>query len=205
MSAHPYPVGDPRNPNAQPLLVFFEEETEPNLRASKEHGVPMFDNLVIAKVMMPGDSKSDVKYEVYRKRPDGSEKLSHQDRFGEAYEQWRKGNAPTGTGTPLTEVPWIDRATAETFKARQVYTLQQLAELSDQLIAGFPRGMHWREKARAMLAEGGKDAELTRLAEENAEMKERLSNMERMLSEQQAKAQPGARRKAAKQKETEAA
>lgn len=190
MNQHPYPVPDPRNPGAPPSLVFFEEDAIPNPKASQDAGVPIFDNVVYARVLVPGQSKSDVKYEVYRKRPDGSEKLSEQYRFGSAFNQWREKQQPPDSGTPLDRVPYLNKAQIETLRHVNIFTEQQLAQVSDTALQHIGMGAReLRAQAQARLAEGGKDAVLTKQASEIEELKARCDSLERLLREATAQTQ----------------
>jgi hypothetical protein len=119
----------------------------------------VFDIAHRVRVVVPG-SKGDEGpiYELARKKS-GEEAWKTDSyaygRFGKPYEDWKAGRASSDAGTPLEQWPLMDVGLVAAFKAANVYTVQQLATLSDGLLDTAIRrgGREWRAKAQAWLDE----------------------------------------------------
>jgi hypothetical protein len=149
---------EPKAPaNTPPLLLFFSEVAVKDERASK-NGPPVFAPVHQVRVVVAG-SKGDEGpiYELARKRADGEWKIDTYayGRFGKPYDDWKAGRASADAGTPQEQWPLMDVALVAAFKAANVYTVQQLAELPDGLLDTAIRrgGREWRAKAKAWLDE----------------------------------------------------
>jgi len=169
---------DPRFP---PCLVFFDEEAVKNEVESANRGVPVFDNVVFARVLAAGQKQADAKYEVWRRRADGTESFKPTSfrRFQKLFEEWREKRTSTDAGTPLEMWPALDRAMVETLRHLNIYSVQQLAALSDSYLQNIGMGAReLRAKAQAFLAQGAGIADIQRMAAEIEELKRRLREAE---------------------------
>lgn len=181
-----------REPNAPagtpPLLLFFYEQAVKDERASRD-GPPVFVPVDYVKVVVAGSKGGEGPiYEMARTLADGTVKRDAQamKRFGRPYEDWKAGRAVADAGTPLEQWPLMDVAMVAAFKAANVYTVQQLAGLSDSLLDTAIRrgGREWRAKALAWLDEartaaGDVEARATiaRQQEEIDELKEQVKQL----------------------------
>lgn len=171
-----------------PLMLFFSEEAEKDERASRL-GPPVFDTVHRVRVVVAGARGNEGPiYTMWRKRHDGSEKIDDQrayQRFQRPYEDWKAGKAPADAGTPLEQWPLMDVAMVATFKLAHVYTVQQLATLSDgALDTSIKRGgREWRAKAQAWLDEAKTAAGDVQARAEIAELKEQLAETQKLLKE----------------------
>jgi hypothetical protein len=143
---------------APPLLLFFKEDTAKNERESK-NGPPVYDIVHTVRVVVAGSRGGEGPiYELARKKYGQEEWKTDQyayNRFGKPYEDWKAGRASADAGTPLEQWPLMDAGLVAAFKAANVYTVQQLAGLSDGLLDTAIRrgGREWRAKAIAWLDE----------------------------------------------------
>lgn len=150
---------EPKAPrDAPPLLLFFEEGTAKNVAESK-NGPPVFDIIHKVRVTVIGSKANEGPiYEIARLKYGQEEwKIDHYaySRFGKAYEDWKAGRASADAGTPLEQWALMDVGLVAAFKAANVYTVQQLACLSDGALDTSIRrgGREWRAKAIAWLDE----------------------------------------------------
>lgn len=175
MSQIPYQYKRPgEDPKIPPSLVFFEDKAIKNQRASTEAGMPIFDAVTFAKIVAPGQRNSEVVIEVYRKFPDGTERMRPEGQHLHGlFRQWQEKSGPQNAGTPLDQWPVIDIAQAEMFRFQHVYTVQQLAELPDGVLQHIGRGAReMRAKAQAWLAQASENVDVGKMASEIEELKE---------------------------------
>ena len=182
-----------REPNAPagtpPLILRFEEVAIKNEVASRD-GPPVFDIVKQVKVVVAGMRDEGPIYEMERLRADGTVKLGDENarrRFGKPFEEWKAGQSPSMTGTPLEQWPLMDKAMVASLKATHVYTVQQLAELPDSALdQSFRRGgREWVAKAKTWLedartAAGDVEARAT-IARQQQEIDELREQMREML------------------------
>lgn len=153
------PFKEPGAPQGTPpLLLFFEERAVKDERASR-NGPPVYYPAHFVRVVVAGSRGGEGPvYEMARKLPDDTWKANTEARalkFQRPYEDWKAGRASPDAGTPLEQWPLMDVAMVAAFKAANVYTVQQLAALSDGVLDTAIRrgGREWRAKAQAWLDE----------------------------------------------------
>lgn len=158
------------------LAVKFYKKPVKMEFASQEAGRPIFEERVYIKIMVPGDSLTEIDRPIYEE---------DKARFPKHWYDFmnRHGNEEVITGTPLTEWPLITKSQAEELKGIKFHTVESIAHASDQQLQriGMIGGMSphsFREKAKAFLnmaqdsAEVAKrEEELNSLREENARIK----------------------------------
>lgn len=207
-----------REPNAPPktppLLLFFSEEAVKNEAASKD-GPPLFDVAHVVKVVVAGARGDEgPKYTLWKRRPDGTEKIEEQkayQRFRLPYEQWKTGQLPANTGTPLEQWPLMDVAMVAALKVAHVYTVQQLSELSDAQCEQVLRrgGREWRAKALAWLDEArtaaGDVEARARIAKLEDELKETKDLLKQALKNQNTQGFDAPKRRSSKAKDDDMA
>lgn len=180
--------------------VKFYMEAVHDVRASKEAGRPIYKDTEMVEVLIPGDKNfrpvflaHDLAEQPSHDNPNG---ITWAEKFSEAYGDFKAGNARSLSGTPLEEAPFLTRAKVAELKALKVETVEQLAELPDRALSRMGPGVRGlMEQAKAYLETAAATAEPTKLAEENAAMKDRIAQMEAMMAEMQQKRGPGRPRK----------
>lgn len=170
-----------------PLILFFKEEAVKDERASRD-GPPVFYPTHQVRVVVAGSKSNEGPiYELARKLSDGTWKQDRQacQRFGRPYEDWKAGRASSDTGTPLEQWPLMDVAMVATLKASHVYTVQQLATLSDSALDTSIRrgGREWRAKAQAWLDEARTAAGDVEARAENARLREELDGLKKQVQQ----------------------
>ena len=182
------------------VLRFFETADKNNFW-SERAGKPVFDTVLMAEVITPGQAASTLTVEIERTfneaaglNEDGSRKVRHTNHYTKFQKQVEAYKSDSGEyiddGTPLKSWAQIDRGTAETFIAQGIHTVEGLASVSDGVLHNLGMGARTlREQAKAFLTarqfgmptaqQAAEQVRLeTRVAEleaENASLKEALA------------------------------
>jgi hypothetical protein len=159
-------VDNPNNPFAgdDGLWVRFEMVPVEDPEKSKEAGRTICVDTPHVEIRTPGD-RDNVLYRAMTE-------LDKQ-RFKKRYEEWLKTQTDEPTeGTPLSEVPSFKRREVEECRYLNIYTLEQLAAVSDAHVKK-DRGLFgYRERARNYLDVSLRGKEASKLQAE----KEALDN-----------------------------
>jgi hypothetical protein len=158
------------------LAVQFYKKSMKQEDASAEAGRPIFKEFDFVRIMIPGDNLTEI---------DTYAQESHKQRFPRQWAHYQ--NQVAGhediVGTPLDQWPQVTRSQAEELRGLKFYTVESIADCSDQQLQriGMVAGMsphNFRLKAKAFLnlandsAEvAQRESELQALREENAKIK----------------------------------
>jgi hypothetical protein len=158
------------------LAVQFYKKSMKQEDASNEAGRPIFKEFDFVRIMIPGDNLAEI---------DTYAQESHKQRFPRQWAHYQ--NQVAGhediVGTPLDQWPQVTRSQAEELRGLKFYTVEAIADCSDQQLQriGMVAGMsphNFRLKAKAFLnlandsAEvAQRESELQALREENAKIK----------------------------------
>lgn len=161
------------DPYAGAHVIFYKEPVE-NTYKSKDAGYPVFEERDFIEIMYPGNTLNIIRREVI-----DSDKAT----FPRHWALYQQMGVPTHVGMPVEEWPVVTRSVSKSLKALGFHTVEQVAAASDQNIArmGMACGMEphtFREKARAYLASAADTAEAQKYAQENAELRQRLKDLE---------------------------
>ena len=173
--------------DSPPLLLFFFEDAIKDERASRS-GPPVYYTGHFVRVVVAGSKGNEGPiYEMARKLDDGW-KLNGENaarRFQRPYEDWKAGRVSADAGTPLEQWPLMDVAMVAAFKAANVFTVQQLATLSDGLLDTAIRrgGREWRAKALAWLDEAKQAAGDVEARAQIARQQEKIEQLEALLKD----------------------
>lgn len=164
-------------PGPDGSLLRFGYSAEKNERASVMNGRAIFDTILWAEVVTPGQKSSTPRYELERvwsqqsKQALGltedSKRSFKYNEFREQVEKFKKMEEMSDMGgTPLSAWPRIDRALLATLQSLNIYTVEHLANLSDTNIQTIGMGaMELREQARAFLNTAGGTAQVSELTD----------------------------------------
>jgi hypothetical protein len=172
------------------LAVQFYKKTVKQDIASDEAGRPIFKEFDFVRIMIPGDNLTEI---------DTYAQESHKQRFPRQWAHYQ--NQVAGhediVGTPLDQWPQITRSQAEELRGLKFYTVEAIADCSDQqlqrigMVAGMsPHNFRLKAKAFLNLANDSADvaqreAELQALRQENAkitaETDAKLSKMQEQM------------------------
>jgi len=124
------------------LLVKFFKHAELSHHKSKQSGMPIYDNVDMVSVINPGE-KEEVKVVADE---------FHKRRFPKQWEAYKAGMDQEQSGTPLDHLFPNEPGTILTLKTFHVYTIQQLAAISDTAMGQLPMGRTLSDKAKAYLS-----------------------------------------------------
>lgn len=130
-----------------------------NNRASEEAGAEVGANVDYIMIICPGQTKS----EVHRKASE-TDKLQ----YAQEWAAYQVGREQQQSGTPIEMLPGLPSGMADALKALYIYTIEQMANLSDLAMQKVGMGGNEiRLKARAYLERGS--AELASVRAELAD------------------------------------
>lgn len=174
-------------------LVFFWEDAKEYGQAGK----PCYASVLFMKVIVPGDNKSEAVYEVETVYQEGkphpifgalrkNDSIPGRERFERCIADYkaRQGGPAALTGTPIDKAPWINKAMSLTLRHNGVYTVEDLAGLSDtglERIGMGARGM--KQKAVDFLAASEKTAVQMQSAEQNRQMQSQIDRLQQQLTD----------------------
>ena len=158
------------------LAVQFYMRPVKDERESAKEGRPIFRDVPYVKIQIPGDKLSAW---------EGRVTEEHRMRFPRQWEMFEAGHRTEQiVGTPLKEWPALTASQVAQMNALGIYTVDQLAALSD---TGLERlGMHARtlqKKARAFLEAATSTAPIEQLTAENERLKEEMAAMRKTQEE----------------------
>ena len=165
------------DPNAV-KVVFFTKPKELPYR-SKTEGRPIWENQEYVSVLQPGE-KSPIVLEAH----DG-----HRQRWKPQYEAFLAGKAAMPVGTPLTIILPGQEATVNELNGLGVFTVEQMAGVSDSVVHRIPFGGEMKVRAQRYLdtlngAQGFNkvQAELDKTNAKNAEMERELAELKEQMA-----------------------
>ena len=156
-------------PESSLVVAFYNRPVEIKAR-SKEAGRPIFGDEVFIRKVIPG-------------QPDVWDRQATAHDFAQypaQYEHYKRtdGKGVLVQGTPLSEVPFLSRAKIQELQAVKIYSLEQLAGLSDAVIAKFGLDTRERvEKAKAFICLAQDTAEVTKQAQELIEARREIEDL----------------------------
>ena len=162
-------------------VLFYMKVVEDPQRTAEE-GRKCFREEEYVKIMVPGDRMNVVDRPVQRT---GVVPTDDRMRFNRQYERFKQQQAQVvNEGTPLSLWPQMPAPLAEELKFINIYTVEQLAELSDTYVNKVPMGHHWKQKA-AQFTQALKDQALVNKLQASVEERDvRIDALEKAIKEQ---------------------
>lgn len=156
-------------PGDERLFVKFYDGKRQDKAASEAEGRPVFKTVPWVRILVPGDRNSVV---------DTYADESYIRRFPKQWEAYKAKEGQQMTGTPLSEVAFLTRGQVEELEYFKVYTVEQLAEVSDALGAKFPTFHEMKRKAKLFVEQAKDSALAQKLGAENDVLKGRVQHLE---------------------------
>ena len=151
------------------LLVAFYHAPIKNEAKSAAEGRFIFEDREFVRIIVPGDKNSEI---------DRLVEPEDKTRFPDEYARFKSGARETIVGTPLEQWPQMTRSLVKEWEYLNVYTIEQLAGISDQAKQAFGMGANqWVQKAQAHLALAKDSAATERYAVENEELKRQIEEL----------------------------
>jgi hypothetical protein len=162
------------------LYVEFRTESVVDYIKSKEQGRTVHQDVPFIKIMFPGDKTKVI---------DRPAKLENDEsgpadsvRFSRQWAQFVSNQEQSIEGLPVHEWAPISKSEANDLKSMGIHTVEQLAALPDSALSWLgARSM--QAKAQAWLDRADSGATASRLADENAQLKEQMAAMRKQMDE----------------------
>jgi hypothetical protein len=162
-------------------VIFYNKPVEDRERSLAE-GRRCFKDREFVKIMVPGDRHNTVDRPVQKT---GILPTDDRLRFAKQYERFKAQQTQSAhDGTPLSLWPTIPATLAEELKFINIFTVEQLATLSDTHVAKIPGGHQWKNKADAFVKAMKDSAHVTKMQAELAERDNRIETLEKAIKEQ---------------------
>ena len=179
----------PEGPSADQLLpspgppVSPQQFNTPLAATAPGHGIPLFElvahrlpdgsfmNVEIVQILTPGDTKAAPVRKV-------TDELRM--KYREYYAIWKQGLRMSPTGTPLEMWPVLTPALVLSLKTANIFTVEQLRDVSDVNLHMVPTGQLLRQQARDWLELKVNADKVTQQSAENMALKDG----QRQLTEQ---------------------
>lgn len=170
------------------LHVEFYMDTREIPNKSREEGRPIYEDVEMVKIRFAGD-----KYNVHvapaneygaKRDPMTNQRLTYAQQFPEHYKAFKEGIEFHGTGTPLSEAPFLTMAKRKELEAANVFTLEALAGLDGTNLQKLGMGAReLKNQAEAYLESAKGSAVATKLAAENEAMKAQMEALKAQMAE----------------------
>lgn len=170
-------MANPGQPGVRQTMVSFYDREVQNQFKSEAEGRPIFEMKCYIRKVPPGDKLVEI-----------DRKAHKQDfiNYPQQYDMYMKHQTTPVNGTPLEAWAQITRAQVAEYKALNIFTVEQLAELPDgygHKIMGF---QNWKQKAQSFLMAAKGQGEFDKMA---TELKKRDDEIDRMKNNENATAE----------------
>lgn len=162
------------------LFAEFRIEAVQNHAKSREAGRAVFEDVPFITIHFPGDKTKKIDRPV--RMEDDNDVPSDPHRFPRQWAKFKAEEEQTGDGLPIQQWPVLSKSQALEFKAMGIHTLEHLAELPDTAL-NWLGARELRTQAQAWLDKAGAHAAESRLAAENAQMREQIAAMQKQIAE----------------------
>lgn len=182
----------------QGLYVEFRDEPFYNEYQSKAQGKPVYDTRVMVKIYVPGDKTKVVdRLAVLEAQQDGIPPDTA--RWPQQFAAYKAGHVAIQQGTPLSTWAQINAAQVKELNAFNIYTIEQLGDVSDGMLDGLGHGARaLRDSARSFIEQANDSAFVTKLeakhASELADMQVQIEALRQSIQDPE-KRGPGRPRK----------
>lgn len=159
------------------LFVVFYMGVLKNEPRSIEEARPIFDDVEHVRIIIPGDKNNMV---------DRPVRDSDRRRFAKQYAAFKQGRSEEEqiSGTRLSEWPFLSRAQCEELSYLKIRTVEQVANLRDDILAKVPGLVSLQHQARAWLAKAQDAAATAKMTQALDERDERINNLEQVVRDQ---------------------
>jgi hypothetical protein len=162
------------------LFAEFRIEAVHNPAKSREEGRAIFEDKEYITIHFPGDKTKKIDRPVQFEDDNGVP--SDPARFPKQYARFKAQEEQAGDGLPVQQWPVLSKSQALEFKAMGIHTVEQLAGLPDTAL-NWLGARELRTQAQAWLDKAGAHAAESRLAAENAQLRERMAAMEQQIKD----------------------
>lgn len=158
--------------NDKGLLVEFVEDAVHQEFESNQAGRAIYKQTAFLSIIYPGDKTK----RTYRPAMDIDKR-----RFPLQWAAFEKGEKAIENGTPITQWNYLSKSQALELKHMGFWTVELLANATDQAISSLIGGNMIREQARTFITATKDDSKFTAMTAENEKLKERLTEQNNII------------------------
>lgn len=177
------PSVTPQMRNEHLVTPVFKTVAIQNMAKSREAARPIYDDVEMVEIRLAADPLYKPAYPAHSFwRNINGIPHTYAMRWPEQYKRFKDGGVQAVSGTPLEELPFLTAAKRSELKALSIYTAETLAAIDGQNMKRL--GIGGRElsaQAKAYLDNASGSADFTRLAKDNAELREEMQRMQEEL------------------------
>ena len=155
-------------------MVMFYIDAVADRQASAQAGRLICTEKEMIEIRFPGNQHSVWNLEV---------KDEHREKYAKAYDAFKRGEEVTHEGTPIESLTVLSRAQVKELKYLSIHTVEAAASMSDTATQQFMGGYKLRELAKRYLEDAQGLAPLSKMVEENDNLKARVETQERQIAE----------------------
>jgi len=159
------------------VYVKFYIRPKENEAKSAEEGRPIYEDKEYVEIRTPGNTTNIVQRPV----TDMDKK-----RFAAAYREFKAGDTEQVIGTPLVEAPWITRSQVEELSYLRIRTVEQLANVGDDVCTLIPGLFKLKQRAQQMEVNAEKQAPFIKLQKEREDMQAQIDSLKETVEAQAA-------------------
>jgi hypothetical protein len=176
-SEYEYNTEDFESREANDAKVYVKFYVRPVLNEVKsdEEGRPIYEDRDYVEIRTPGNTTNVIQ------RPVSD--LDRQ-RFRRQYESFKAGDKEQVVGTPLVEVNWMTRAQVEELAYIRVRTLEQLAEVGDDVCTRIPGLFKLKQRAGVMVEKAKTEAPILQMQTENENLRNEMDTLRKTVEAQ---------------------
>lgn len=173
------------------LYIEFFSSPEEDKNATREQGRPIFVEKEFVRIKWVGDRLKELVAPAddhcgWARDSLGSDQRekTYKEEFPRHYEAFKKNQDVAGSGTPLSELPFLTNSKRAELKALNIHTAESLAQLDGTPLQRL--GMGGRElknQAQAYLDKARDGAVDAKLAAQNARLEDELAKMRAQMQE----------------------
>lgn len=159
------------------LFVVFYMGTLKNEDKSVDAGRPIIDDVESVRIIVPGDKNSIV---------DRPATQTDKQRFSKQYALFKQGLSEEDqiSGTRLNEWPFLTRGQCEEFRYLGIRTVEQLAEVRDDIVSKVPGMVQLKKHAAVWLGKAQSAAEAAKQAKLHADRDNELATLKEVVRDQ---------------------
>jgi hypothetical protein len=155
------------------LHVRFYRRAVKQTFKSEQEGRAIYKDVDYVQIHVPGDRNTMI---------DTEANFHYQQRWPEQWKRYKDGMDQAVVGTPLDSLPGVTPSQTAELKAMHVHTVEQLAEMADQLAQKMMGNFALREKARKFLDASKGVADQNKRDAELAERDDRIKALEEQIA-----------------------
>lgn len=167
--------GDVEDPSDRGLMVRFYMNAVERKKRSVAEGRPIFEDVLYINILVPGDRTMEV---------DRPATKADKDRFPRHWALFERTGSGDGiVGTPLKEWPRASVSMIKEWNALGIYSVENLAEMTDNNIGKILDGRKFRAEAQRWLQAAKEAAPIAQINEQLAQRDAQIELLQRQMAE----------------------